>query len=145
MCQYGQQTIKGQQTSCIQCLSHTTNDPASSYHQHSQLCFLVNLQSTGCMSVAVPWCSRGTWHCVEGLIKRDKGNLGDVLLLCPTKDFFFFLVFGQVSPQIHIQLFKLVLWLPGKLWALRNLENYIGSWNWETNYISCLWTYCTYM
>lgn len=56
---------------------------------------------------------------MQGFIHREEGNLGDVLLLFPNEEFyiytyiydffFFFLIAGQVDPQIHIQLFKLVL------------------------------------
>lgn len=117
-------------------LTSASPGPASSYHRGSQLSFLVYLQHTRCTSIVVRSCSRGSRCCVQGFIHRAEGNLGDVLLLFPNEEFyiytyiwffFFFLIAGQVDPQIHIQLFKLVLWLPGTL--LHTLERWELHWS----------------
>lgn len=65
-------------------LTPGANGPAPSYHRCGQLCFLAHLQHKQCTSTTVLWCFIGPTCCVQGLVQREEGNLGDVLLLFPT-------------------------------------------------------------
>lgn len=109
--QYGQQTIQGQQTSCIQCFDSWS--PWSLPHLTIDIASFVSWHTSNVDDACSSWYPdalevRPPCH-VQGLIQREEGDSGDVVLLFTTEDFFFFLIAEQVGPQIHIQLLKSVL------------------------------------